>query len=740
MKYLYLLLIAIFAIQTNYAQIVNIPDANFKNALVNTICVDIDFDGLPDISADTNNDGEIQVSEAESISSLNVSGQNISSLIGIQAFKNLYELGVINNQLTTIDITGFQSDYCDLYLSNNNFTTTANIIGFSGGFLDVSDNQLTSIDTINFPTFVESFDCSNNQITNLDLSGLSFIYELYFNNNPVTNFIAPSRLGLISCNNTNLTSLDLSGIEPYLETLWCNNNSQLEFINLKNGLSIYNISDQFIDFSLNNNPNLQYFCTENNIEYVQSVINNFNTNCIVGSYCSFEPGGTFNKIQGTSSYDANNNGCDAIDAIIPNLKINITQGSQTGSFMSDASGNYSFPLSNGTHTITPDLEDSSYFAISPSSITINFPTETSPYIQDFCISPNGIYNDLEITILPLEDARPGFDTDYKLIYKNKGTTTLSGTVDLVFQDDLMNLIASTPTTNYQTANTLNWDYTNLVPFESRELLFTMNINTPMDTPAVNGGDTLIFIVNINSNENDETPTDNTFSLNQIVVNSYDPNDKICLDGDTITPEQIGKEVNYRIRFENTGTANAINIVVRDVLDDTMFNINSLRLVDSSHEVETRVTNNIVEFIFENINLPFDDANNDGYVIFKIKTLNTLVEGDTFENDAEIYFDYNFPIITNNFIASIEAESLTVEEFNRTNLEVYPNPIKDNVTIKGLENINSVTIYDVSGRLIQNVSILNNKEVIINMTKLNTGTYFAKVKTADTDNVIKLIKK
>jgi len=36
------------------AQPVNIPDANFKDALVNTPCVDFDGDGAPDGDADTN--------------------------------------------------------------------------------------------------------------------------------------------------------------------------------------------------------------------------------------------------------------------------------------------------------------------------------------------------------------------------------------------------------------------------------------------------------------------------------------------------------------------------------------------------------------------------------------------------------------------------------------------------------------------------------------------------------------
>ena len=73
---------------------------------------------------------------------------------------------------------------------------------------------------------------------------------------------------------------------------------------------------------------------------------------------------------------------------------------------------------------------------------------------------------------------------------------------------------------------------------------------------------------------------------------------------------VGKEVHYLIRFENTGTANAENIVVKDMIDTTKFDINSLIPIDGSHPFVTKISNtNKVEFIFENINLPFGDANN-----------------------------------------------------------------------------------------------------------------------------------
>lgn len=60
-----LLLLVFFGLfLSGNAQIVTIPDANFKNALVNTICTDTDGDGVLDGDVDTNDDGEIQVSEA----------------------------------------------------------------------------------------------------------------------------------------------------------------------------------------------------------------------------------------------------------------------------------------------------------------------------------------------------------------------------------------------------------------------------------------------------------------------------------------------------------------------------------------------------------------------------------------------------------------------------------------------------------------------------------------------------
>src|SRR5690606_26333087 len=168
-----------------------------------------------------------------------------------------------------------------------------------------------------------------------------------------------------------------------------------------------------------------------------------------------------------------------------------------------------------------------------------------------------------------------------------------------------------------------WNFSNLNPFESREITVAFVLNTPTATPPLNGGDVLHF-TSLITGLTDATPADNTLTLNQTVVNSFDPNDKTCLQGSSISQSQVGDYVHYLIRFENTGTANAQNGVVKDVIDTNKIDINSLLALNASHSFVTRMTApNTVEFIFENIQLPFDVETNDGYVAFKIKTQSTL---------------------------------------------------------------------------------------------------------------------
>jgi hypothetical protein len=530
------------------------------------------------------------------------------------------------------------------------------------------------------------------------------------------------------------------GIFPQLTFLYCNNtqittidgrsNSILNFIeanNCPNLTSIYVKNGYFNTNEFSNCPNMQYLCTdENEVTINQNLITTYGyTNCSVSSYCSFVPGGTFYTIQGNNRYDSNTNGCDASDNNLPNLKFAITNGTTSGTFISNTSGSYTIPVQAGTHTVMPILENPTYFTVTSSNTgNIVFPTATSPYVRDFCVTPNGIKNDLEVTIIPIEVARPGFDAFYKIIYKNKGNQVANGSLSFTFNDAIMDLVTASPIVNVTGTNSLSWNYANLNPFETREINLAFNINSPMETPAVNGGDVLNYGATI-VGATDETPNDNTFTLNQTVVNSYDPNDKTCLEGTTITPSMVGNYVHYVIRFENTGTFAAQNVVIKDIIDTTKFDISTLVPQSSSHPFVTRITNtNQVEFIFENINLPFNDATNDGYVAFKIKTLPSLVLGDTFTNSAGIYFDYNFPIVTNTTTTTVA--TLGNQDFDFGSVfTLSPVPAKDFLTITTKQDVvvSSVNIYNTLGQLVQ---VHTNPTETIDVSGLQSGSYFVRI--------------
>ena len=709
MKKIYFLVL-VLGFYVGNAQIINFPDANFKAKLLSaneTNGIATDYLGTTSIKIDLNNNGEIEISEANRVYRLNVSsapaGQRgiITSLIGIKSFTNLSGLNCVFNMISSLDLSGIttlRSLFC-----TSNFLTDLNLTGLTNLVeIGCSGNMLTSLNTSDLRNLA-SMICSSNNLVNLDLSSSNLYADDFF----------------------------------YLE---CGNNPNLNIVNIKRGRQILNFS--YLHFS--NCPNLKYICIDeqyvtNFRSYLAAAILNFN-NVEVNSYCFFNSGGTFYTILGNQKFDSNNNGCDAVDNSLPNLKYSISDGTNSSNLISNFSGDYYITMQAGTQTITPIFENPTYFNISPSNVVVTFPTQPSPVTQNFCVTANGVHPDLEVTLLQITPARPGFNAVYKLIYKNKGNTTQSGSVNVNFNDAVLDFLAAAPTVTAQIVDNLSWAFTNLLPFETREITFTFKVNSPTQTPAVTAGTVLNYVATITSPATDEMPNDNTFIYNQTVVNSFDPNDKTCSEGATISQAKVGDYVHYMIRFENNGTANAQNIVVKDIIDTAKFDINSIVPIKGSHSFVTNITaGNKVEFIFENIQLPFATGTNQGFVAFKIKTKATLVNGDSFSNKASIYFDYNFPIVTNTATTTIQTLKNQDFEF-ATYFSLYPNPVKDNLTIdfKDSIEVKSITIYNALGQLVLVIPNAQNLKTV-DVSSLNSGNYFIKINSDKGSSAAQFIK-
>lgn len=770
MKLYSLLVIGLFSLIGN-SQIVNIPDANFKAKLVNALAsgtsgvastltpysTSSEFWTVSGYSVvDTNHDGEIQVSEAQAIKYLYLGSSNITDMTGIESFVNLQYLSCYSNAITNIDVShNIALKY--LYLGFNELSALDISQNTSLEYLECSWNPLPNlnvsqnislkylgcyfctINTIDVTNNVslEVFKCGANNLTSVNVSQNTLLQKLDCSNSSLLTILDTSlnpALRELHCDYSyQLTSLDISQ-NPLLNYLNCSNNL-ITSLFLKNGNAM---SFSTLDFSVN--PSLTYICADQeDVALVQLKVNSYgiSNTCQVNSYCSFTPGGTYYTLQGNTRFDTNGNGCDTNDISIPNQRFTITNGTVSGTIASNVSGSYFIPVQSGTQTITPVFENPNYFMVSPISATVNFPTATSPYTNNFCIAANGVHNDLEVSLFPIGPTNPGFDAKYKIIFKNKGTTIQNGTINLMYDESLMDLVSALPATATQSLNNLNWNFNNLQPFESREILLTLNINSPSETPAVNAGNILPYTATV-SGATDESPNDNISKLYQTVVNSLDPNDKTCIEGTTVSSAMIGQYVHYVIRFENNGTANAHSIVVKDIIDITKFDITTLVPLSGSHSFVTRTINaNQIEFIFENINLPFDNANNDGYVAFKIKTKPTLVVGNTFSNSASIYFDYNFPIVTNTYTTTIQVLGTQDFEFNSV-FSLSPVPAKDSLTITAKQNVavSFVSIYNMLGQL---VKVITSPTETIDVSGLKTGNYFIKIITDKGTSTEKFIK-
>jgi len=241
------LVLSLFIFSSTFGQIVNIPDANFKNALLHSNCVDTNLDGFGEFDADLNNDGEIQVTEAESLVGLILFNENIESLTGIASFINLELILCNTNQLTTLDLS--ENDKLVHLNCGGNQLTELQVSHMTNlEVLKTHANELTTID-VTQNLALNYLNCSSNNLSSLDISPNMNLYWLVCSINSSLTSIDVSNntaLGYLYCVGNNLTNLDVSQ-NINLIGLRCEDN-QLTYLNIANG----NNENLFRMFSFNN--------------------------------------------------------------------------------------------------------------------------------------------------------------------------------------------------------------------------------------------------------------------------------------------------------------------------------------------------------------------------------------------------------------------------------------------------------------------------------------------------------
>ncbi|MCB0610366.1 MAG: DUF11 domain-containing protein [Lewinella sp.] len=229
---------------------------------------------------------------------------------------------------------------------------------------------------------------------------------------------------------------------------------------------------------------------------------------------------------------------------------------------------------------------------------------------------------------------------------------------------------------------------------------------------------------------------------QEVIGSYDPNDKQAFPSGRGEDHLIsaGEDIEYMIRFQNTGTDTAFNVVIEDQLSEWL-DPSTFRAGAGSHPFRTELSEGgKIRFYFENIMLPDSNINepaSHGFVKFKVAQHPGNPDGTHISNMADIFFDFNEPITTNTVWHTVgedlfQVTSLAPVEEAPFNLRIAPNPVTDSATLSwdGHDAGSGVFfLYDQQGRTVYAASFTGNT-ILFQRRHLNAGVYFYRILDGD----------
>lgn len=474
--------------------------------------------------------------------------------------------------------------------------------------------------------------------------------------------------------------------------------------------------------------------------YVRAVCPSFNGAMIPSAWAgpvSINTG-TGNNVSGTVYVDTTNDGvCNQQDIGLPSMEIIATvDGGTPFSVYTNQAGQYLIQdLTNSATSLTlVPVAPAGFDEMDPVTLALDF-TQAGYTGVDFCAPvPVNTPSDIAVYLIPYMPAQPGFNTSYTVQVINNSLLTANDVIVNVTFDNSRISLSSVNLPHTVSGNTITIQLGDMEPLGNAYAYAVFNVLAP---PVNVGGEVLVYTTEVSMTDADGNVTNNIHTLNHVIVNSYDPNDITVHEGAEIYEDQTDDYLTYTIRFQNTGTANAINIRLENTFDE-LLDWDTFMPVTSSHNYNVTRTGNQLKFVYNNIQLPDSTANeaaSHGYVTYRIKPKSTFGLGDIVSNTAEIYFDFNPAIVTNTATTEVVA-TMALGGNSRNNITLYPNPVQDKLYIAATDDVVlSVKLSDLNGREIE-AALTGN---FVDTSHMSAGIYIAAVTTSAGTTTHRIIK-
>jgi len=656
------------------------------------------------------------------ITVLNFENTNVTDLSGIQYFDSVTTIYITNSPVSYIPELPDSLEY--LYCDNTQLASLPPMPSTLVS-LQIQNSPLTGLPalpaslidlrTINcpitsLPTLPPNLDrlmCMNGQLTSLPALP-DTMYYLHVPDNFLTTLPPlPSNLGVMWVDQNQLTSLPK--LPPHLYQLLCNNNQLSCLPALPSSLTQLNCVGNYLNCLPNEPMDLGPYGTggnDSNLGFSLMV-------CGPGDACF-----PAEVVSGIIFDDMNGNG--VLDAGEPPFASGVAEAMPGHTLSSgDVNGRYVLPVGAGSFTVQG--RPVPYHSITTQAYSATIVPGQSDSLNHIGYQAIPGVFDLMAEI-HADATRPGFNNNVYVQVENAGTEATIATINFDFDAD-QTWIATLVAPASQTGNMASWT----VPLAAGA---TWNATVTLHTDAAAPlGLAIDHDLNALQAANDSTPTNNSAHWHDIVVGSFDPNDKTAYPA-AMSPAQLasGQPIEYVIRFQNTGTYLAENVRVTDTLSSDLDQA-TVKYISASHSNHWQLSNGVMVFQFDNIQLPDSNANepgSHGFVKFSINPSQGLAVGESVTNIANIYFDYNQPVITEPCVFLIDATN-GVDAVGSSALRIYPNPTSGLLVMNSEQELKYISVLQVDGRSVQS-EIATGLEHQLDLSSLQNGVYLVNVVT------------